>query len=226
MIEFDVGDGAWMDRIPMVPPNRPDSHEHYYAVRVIWEFLHGITSHEGIQRQCAFLSVMKKEDALSRMLYDNRQENPEQIVGLSAAWNTTDPGKAQNARCVQDAGGRSKNLTSMWLICWGSRTVCGLAPSVEPDYSGPFKFGYAPIDWRYIQRVANIDATTHSPDDIARYISAMAIRAPFLQGTTNVLYMNEEVFRLVPVDMMKIIQRSGVDIYVTQAIRNGDDLVE
>lgn len=118
--------------------------------------------------------------------YGNTTVNPAEFMGLSPFYNTLSQADAQNAQNVLDGGGTGSSNASLWLICWGERTVFGLYPrgtkagldSVDKGdvvpafdslgnryeaYTTWFRQQGAicPQDWRYASRIANIDVTAN-----------------------------------------------------------------
>lgn len=116
--------------------------------------------------------------------YGNTAITPAEFMGLSPFYNTLSTANAQNAQNVIDGGGTGSSNASLWLVCWGERTIFGLYPrgskagltmedkgDTTPGfdsvgnrfeaYTSWFRhqFGICPQDWRYGVRVANIDVT-------------------------------------------------------------------
>lgn len=146
----------------------------------------------------AFLEGMGQTMAQT-FFYGNIVSNPAQFMGLAPFFNTVSTSTAQNAENVIDAGGSGSDNTSIWLICWGERTVFGLYPrggkgglSMEdkgdtvPGYdSNGNRFeaytswfrqraGLCPQDWRYVSRIANIDVSDLAGDTPADLFALMA----------------------------------------------------
>ncbi len=116
--------------------------------------------------------------------YGNTAVTPAEFMGLSTFYNTLTQTTAQNAQNVIDGGGVGSSNTSMWLLCWGERTIFGIYPRgskaglVSEDkadtvpgfdnignrfeaYTMYFRHQAAicPQDWRFGVRIANIDVT-------------------------------------------------------------------
>jgi hypothetical protein len=116
--------------------------------------------------------------------YGNTVLTPAEFMGLSPFYNTVNTANAQNAQNVIDGGGTGSSNLSLWLICWGERTIFGLYPrgskaglSMEDKgdtvpgfdavgnrfeaFTSWFRqqLGICPQDWRYGVRVPNIDVT-------------------------------------------------------------------
>lgn len=118
--------------------------------------------------------------------YGNTVSNPAEFMGLAPFYNTVTQSAAQNAQNVIDGGGTGSSNSSMWMICWGERTIFGLYPrgskagltmedkgDTVPGYDSlgnrfeaytswfRQQMGLCPQDWRYGVRVANIDVTNN-----------------------------------------------------------------
>ena len=116
--------------------------------------------------------------------YGNVNSNPAQFGGLAMFFNTVNTANAANAVNVLDFGGTGSSNTSLWLECFGDRTLFGLYPrgskaglqtidhgttrAAYDALGNPFEaftmyfshdMGSCPMDWRYIVRGANIDVT-------------------------------------------------------------------
>jgi hypothetical protein len=132
----------------------------------------------------AFLEGMSQTMAQTTF-YGNTALTPAEFMGLAPFYNTVSTASAQNAVNVIDAGGTGNSNTSLWLICWGERTIFGIYPrgskaglTMEDKgdtvpgfdalgnrfkaYTSWFRhqMGICPQDWRYGVRMANIDTTT------------------------------------------------------------------
>lgn len=114
------------------------------------------------------------------LIFGDSSKDPEQIMGLAPRFATASKAKAANAVNVIDAGGTGNDLTSIWLVGWGTNTVHGIypensqvglkttdlgeEPALDPD-GGEYRVlktqfewdvGLCVRDWRYIVRIANI----------------------------------------------------------------------
>lgn len=114
------------------------------------------------------------------LFFGDSSKDPEQIMGLAPRFNTKNVSKAANAVNVIDAGGTGTDLTSIWLVGWGTNTVHGIYPenskvglqtrdlgeeaAVDPD-GGEYRVlkthyewdvGLTVRDWRYVVRIANV----------------------------------------------------------------------
>ena len=117
---------------------------------------------------------------MTALMYGDSTLNPEQYNGLAPRFSSLSAGNGQN---IIDAGGTGADNMSIWLVCWGLYTVFGVYPKGSKgglshqdlgeidcfDVNGDKFRGYADIwdwecglcvkDWRYIVRIANIDAS-------------------------------------------------------------------
>lgn len=131
----------------------------------------------------AFLEGMSQTMAQT-FFYGNTVATPAEFMGFSPFYNTVSTATAQNAANVIDAAGVGSNNASLWLVCWGERTIfavyprgskAGLTMEDKGDtvpgfdsvgnrfeaYTSWFRQqgGLCPQDWRYASRIANIDVT-------------------------------------------------------------------
>ncbi|MBB3453900.1 hypothetical protein FHT86_002156 [Rhizobium sp. BK313] len=132
----------------------------------------------------AFLEGMS-QTMVQTLFYGNTTITPAEFMGFSPFYNTLNTSNAQNAQNVISAGGSGNSNASLWLLCWGERTIFGLYPrgskaglTMEDKgdtvpgfdalgnrfeaYTSWFRhqMGLCPQDWRYGVRLANIDVTT------------------------------------------------------------------
>lgn len=116
--------------------------------------------------------------------YGNTATAPAEFMGLSSFYNTLTQSSAQNAQNVINGGGVASSNASIWLVCWGERTIYSVYPRgsraglVSEDWAdqtpaydnlgNPFpayttyfrqQMGIIPEDWRFGVRIANIDVT-------------------------------------------------------------------
>lgn len=132
----------------------------------------------------AFLEGMG-QTIIQTFWYGNTASTPAEFMGFSTFYNTVATGTAANAANVIDGGGTGTSNASIWLICFGERTIFGLYPrgskagldmvdkgDTVPGfdavgnrfeaYTSWFRqqAGLCPQDWRYAVRIANLDTTT------------------------------------------------------------------
>ena len=147
--------------------------------------------------------------------YGNTAATPAEFMGFSPFYNTVSTATAQNAANVIDGGGTGSNNLSIWLICWGVRTIFGLYPrgtkaglAMEDKgdtvpgfdslgnrfeaYTSWFRqmVGLCPQDWRYGARICNVDVTTAglagpSALDIFATIRELLLLPPHLSKGTS-----------------------------------------
>lgn len=146
----------------------------------------------------AFLESMRQKVATT-IFYGDSSKAKDEFNGLAMRYPSV------NSPNVVDAGGTGSKLTSLWLICWGERTVHGLYPkgsnagleskdlgetTVRDDDGLEFEavitrynwnVGLAVRDWRAVVRVGNIDldAITKKDEDgnFEVDLQALTIRA-------------------------------------------------
>lgn len=177
--------------------------------------LNGNTAEFRLSEDNAFLEAMNQQMA-ETVFYGDTRINPQRFTGLSARYNDK---SAKNAQNIIDAGGTGSNLTSIWLVVWGSNTVHGIFPKGQKaglshqdlgeqtlkdanggqyqGYRTHYKWdnGLTVRDWRYVVRIANIDTTKLGADDgpnIAKLMVQALHRIPNLQMGTAVFYMNRD----------------------------------
>lgn len=177
--------------------------------------LNGNTAEFRLSEDNAFLEAMNQQMG-ETVFYGDTRINPQRFTGLSARYNDK---SAKNAQNIIDAGGTGSNLTSIWLVVWGSNTVHGIFPKGQKaglshqdlgeqtlkdanggqyqGYRTHYKWdnGLTVRDWRYVVRIANIDTTKLGADDgpnIAKLMVQALHRIPNLQMGTAVFYMNRD----------------------------------
>jgi hypothetical protein len=142
--------------------------------------------------------------------YGNTATNPASFMGFATFYNTITQTTAQNAVNVIDGGGSGNNNSSVWLVCWGDRTVFGVYPrgskaglvsedladtrAAYDNLGNPYEAwttyfehngGLCPQDWRQVARIANIDVTSAGlagPNayDLFLGLSSMVMLPPML----------------------------------------------
>ena len=130
---------------------------------------------------------------------------PLAFMGLAPRFPSPNTATAQTANNVIDCGGTGATNTSIWLISWGPKTVHGIFPKgskaglVQEDlgrtqvfdaYNNPYyawrthyqwDAGLVVRDWRFIVRLANIDASLLSggtPANLLNYMVRAIHRLP------------------------------------------------
>lgn len=162
----------------------------------------------------AFLEGMSQTMAQTTF-YGNTTVNPSQFMGFAPFYNTLNTATAQNGANVLSGGGSGTSNASLWLICWGERTIYGLYPrgskagiSMEDKgdtvpgfdalgnrfeaYTSWFRhqMGICPQDWRYAARLANLDTTNAglagpSAPDLFALMAQMMFLPPHLGKGTS-----------------------------------------
>jgi hypothetical protein len=140
-----------------------------------------------------FIESMSQTMA-STLFYGNTTSNPAQFTGLAPRFSVapTNASPAGNSPNIIDAGGTGSTNTSMWLVCWGYKSVHGIypknsvaglmyedvttaAPVLDANgnpYQGlqthyKWDCGLTVRDWRWIVRIANIDVTQLTKNPLA-----------------------------------------------------------
>lgn len=177
--------------------------------------LNGNTNEFRLSEDQAFLEAMNQQMA-ETVFYGDTRINPQRFTGLSARYNDL---SAKNAQNIIDAGGTGSNLTSIWLVVWGTGTVHGIFPKGQAaglshkdkgevtledaekgkyeGYRTHYKWdnGLTVRDWRYVVRIANIDSTKLGADDgpnLAKLMVQALHRIHNLQMGKAVFYMNRD----------------------------------
>ncbi|RYM69605.1 major capsid protein [Serratia liquefaciens] len=177
--------------------------------------LNGNSSEFRLSEDRAFIEAMNQNQA-ETVFYGDTRINPQRFTGLSARYNDK---SAKNAQNIVDAGGTGSNLTSIWLVVWGTNTVHGIFPkgqkagldhkdlgeqTLVDDNGGKYQGyrthykwdnGLSVRDWRYVVRIANIDTTKLGADDgpnLAKLMVQALHRIPNLQMGKAVFYMNRD----------------------------------
>ena len=148
-------------------------------------------------------------------VYGNTTVTPAQFMGLAPFYNTLTAATAQNAVNVLSGGGSGSSNTSLWLLCWGERTIFGVYPrgskagithedkgDTVPGYDSlgnrfeaytswfRHQLGLVPQDWRFGVRLANLDTTTAglagpSAYDLFAGMAQMMLMPPYLGKGTS-----------------------------------------
>ncbi|CAI1975761.1 major capsid protein [Serratia proteamaculans] len=177
--------------------------------------LNGNSTEFRLSEDRAFIEAMNQNQA-ETVIYGDTRINPQRFTGLAARYNDK---SAKNAQNIVDAGGTGSNLTSIWLVVWGTNTVHGIFPkgqtagldhkdlgeqTLVDDNGGKYQGyrthykwdnGLTVRDWRYVVRIANIDTTKLGADDgpnLAKLMVQALHRIPNLQMGKAVFYMNRD----------------------------------
>lgn len=126
----------------------------------------------------AFLEALAQAVA-QRIFYGNTSVNPEEFLGLAPRFSDL---SAPNGKQIINAGGTGSDNTSVWFVVWSDTTVHAIYPQgsqagVQREDKGKqttkdskgglydvyrekfsMDIGLSVRDWRYVSRVANVDA--------------------------------------------------------------------
>lgn len=188
--------------------------------------LNGNTNEFRLSEDRAFLEGMNQRMAQT-LFYGDTSVNPQQFMGLSSRYSLLSAGNGQN---IIDAGGTGTDNTSIWLVVWGENTVHGIFPKGQnaglqmenkgqqtlydsngnpyEGYRTHYKWdaGLTLRDWRYVVRIANIDASNLSDPVAAANIAKLMVRAlhriPNRGMGKPVFYMNRSVAQALDTQAM------------------------
>lgn len=196
--------------------------------------LNGNTAAFRLSEASAFLEAMNQEFT-ETLFYGNVSSSPQEITGLAPRFNSL---SAENARNIVSAGGSdSGDLTSIWLVGWGQKSVHGIFPKgstaglIHEDLGEgdefdsdnnryrafmdryQWKCGIALRDWRYVVRIANIDVSasvtkTSAPDVIEAMIKATH-RMQSMKGVKCAWYMNRTMIQVLDTQRRDAIAAGG-----------------
>ena len=145
--------------------------------------LNGNTAQFRLSEDVAFLEAMNQTQATT-MFYGNPAIEPKSFLGLAARYSST-PGGSGIGQNILEGGGTGSDNTSVYLVVWGDNTVYCPFPKgstaglmhedlgEQTVYDGnnrlqayatryQWKNGLVVKDWRYVVRIANIDASDMS----------------------------------------------------------------
>jgi len=145
--------------------------------------LNGNTAQFRLSEDVAFLESMNQTQATT-LFYGNPAIEPKSFLGLAARYSTT-PGGSGIGQNIIEGGGTGSDNTSVYLVVWGDNTVYCPFPKgstaglmhedlgEQTVYDGnnrlqafatryQWKNGLVVKDWRYVVRIANIDASDMS----------------------------------------------------------------
>ncbi len=149
----------------------------------------------------AFVEAMQIE-AAQTLFYGNSGTAPEEFTGLSPRYSSLSAGNASN---IITGSGVGTDNSSVWLVCWGSKSIHGIFPNgskaglmhkdlgeVTIESTGgigagtrmqayrdywQWKLGIALRDWRYVVRMPNIDISNLVAKSAAADLTEMMIKA-------------------------------------------------
>jgi len=186
--------------------------------------LNGNTAQFRLSEDVAFLEAMNQTQATT-MFYGNPAIEPKSFLGLAARYSTT-PGGSGIGQNIIEGGGTGSDNTSVYLVVWGDNTVYCPFPKgstaglmhedlgEQTVYDGSnrmqafatryqWKNGLVVKDWRYVVRIANIDASdmsnasgTQASNQATQLIKLMTralYRIPNMAMGRAAFYMNRTV---------------------------------
>jgi hypothetical protein len=170
--------------------------------------LNGNTAQFRLSEDVAFLEAMNQTQATT-MFYGNPAIEPKSFLGFAARYSTT-PGGSGIGQNIIDGGGTGSDNTSVYLVVWGDNTVYCPFPkgstaglmhedlgeqTVYTDSGAnrlqayatryQWKNGLVVKDWRYVVRIANIDASDMSN---ASGTQASTVSTQLIKLMTRALY--------------------------------------
>jgi hypothetical protein len=164
--------------------------------------LNGNVASFRLSEAMAFLEAMNQEMAQT-LFYGNSGLAPEEFTGLSTRFSSTTAGNGANI--ISGSGAGSDN-SSIWLVGWNERTICGIFPKgsqagiIHEDYGvqtvatatgigggkmrayqerWQWKAGIALKDWRYVARIPNIDISNLVAKSSAADLIELMIKATY-----------------------------------------------
>lgn len=167
----------------------------------------------------AYLEGLNQQMA-STLFYGDTSIDPEKFTGLAARYNKYGTDKSKSTYNVLNAGGVGSDNTSIWLMYWGTQTMCGLYPKgskaglshedlgeqTEKDAAGgmyqvyrshyKWDLGFTVRDWRYAVRIANIDVSNldgASAADLITLLIKASHRIPAAKIGRPVIYCNKTI---------------------------------
>ena len=187
--------------------------------------LNGNSAAWRLSEDSAFVEGVSQSFAKT-LFYGDTAVNPERFMGLAPRYSQI--AGAENGRNIIDAAGAGADNTSIWLVVWGPATVHGIYPKGSSaglktqdlgeqtltdaaggryqGYRSHYKWdaGLTLRDWRYVARVANVDASdlqsasgTMAPVDgispLINYLIAAKNRIPSMGRGRAVIYCNANV---------------------------------
>lgn len=170
-----------------------------------------------LQQAKPHLRIMAKTHAQT-VIFGNGSTAPNEYDGLAVRYNDL---AAENAVNILDGSGTGSDNMSIWLVGWGEDQVHGIFPKggiggLERNDFGEVTVqgttgigggrlrvfqeqfvhtaGLAVPDWRYVVRIANIDASdlsgVTSAADISELMSRAIERPPSMNSGRFAFYMN------------------------------------
>ena len=173
----------------------------------------------------AFIEGLNQTMA-NTLFYGNSSLEPEKFMGLAPRYSEK---AAENGRNIIDAGGTGSDNTSVWLVVWSPNTVHSIYPKGSKaglqsrdlgedtltdaaggryqGYRTHYKWDIGAVlrDWRYVVRIANIDASdlaAGTGPDLLTLMAKALHRVPNLQMGRAVFYANRAVHEALDIQSM------------------------
>ncbi len=217
--------------------------------------LNGNTAAFRLSEDRAHIEGMNQE-AADTLFYGNEGTEPEAFTGLAPRFNSL---TAENGGNIIDAGGIGVDNRSIWLVVWGPNTCHGIIPkgstaglkvtdkgqvTIEDASGGSntgameayrthyrWDLGLTVRDWRYIVRIANIDASLLTPDAASGadlpdlMFQAMELvpnlslgRAAFYMSRTNRTFLRRQLSAARSMSTLEITNVGGTKVTEFQGV--------
>lgn len=163
--------------------------ENYGEVDKALADLNGNTAAFRISEDAAIIEGFSQTVAKT-VFYGNEGADPAMFTGLAPRFNERTISLAASGDNIIHGGGSSSDNTSIWLVVWSPRTVCGIFPKgskvgLQMTDKGQVTIESAPVgggrmeayrthfrwdcglcvrDWRYVVRIANISVGALTKD--------------------------------------------------------------
>lgn len=191
--------------------------------------------------------------AASTLIYGNGQTAPNQYDGLAVRYNSL-AATSENAVNILDGGGTGSDNMSIWLVCWGEDMVHGIFPKGGVGGMERNDFGIQTIqtntgigtgrmrayqeqyvltqglavpDWRWVVRIANIDASdlsgVTSAADISELMARALERPPSMSVGMPCFYMNRTGRQMLNIlNRNDVISGGGLNFENVDGVRTAD----
>ena len=173
----------------------------------------------------AFIEGLNQTMA-NTLFYGNSSLEPEKFMGLAPRYSEK---AAENGQNIIDAGGTGSDNTSIWLVVWSPNTVHTIYPKGSKaglqsrdlgedtltdaaggryqGYRTHYKWDIGAVlrDWRFVVRIANIDASdlaAGTGPDLLTLMAKALHRVPNLQMGRAVFYANRAVHEALDIQSM------------------------
>lgn len=165
------------------------------------------------------------QEVASTLIYGNDNTAPEEFTGFAPRFSDL---SAVNGGQIVDAGGTGADNTSIWMVTWGDSQCHMLYPSgtaagvsredkgsqrVLDGSSNPYfaqeelfrqHAGLTVRDWRYVSRVANIDASLLAAGSVDIYSfmrkAFWKLKSHRVTGGRQAIYCNADVLEALDAD--------------------------